>query len=314
MKRLQESVQIVVVNMTRTYFFKQQIKKYKQQRKKTKKKVQKVTSRKQLANVRVIQRNLVYVVGLTLNVAKEEFLRKNDNFSKFGKITKIVINKSNLHSNKTESTTRTPTVSAYITYHRHEDAQRAIQAVDGTWLDGKLLRASFGTTKYCSYFLKGVECANPDCMYLHDYGNDDDTFNKEDIILKNGLPIPYNSGKFEEYYPTKHNVEKHVWNYFSNSQKEEDFGDEEEEEEETEEEDTEEEEEEEEEEEIQSPTHVDKRRNIQSIQTQIPVKETKNINVKKKNLYFHQQHNGVKDLEKTLNQFHYNHHLKKRHL
>lgn len=29
-------------------------------------------SKKQLANVRVIQRNLVYVVGLTLNVAKEE--------------------------------------------------------------------------------------------------------------------------------------------------------------------------------------------------------------------------------------------------
>lgn len=45
-------------------------------------------------------------------------------------------------------------------------------------------RASFGTTKYCSYFLRGVACANPDCMYLHDYGNEEDTFSKEEIVLR----------------------------------------------------------------------------------------------------------------------------------
>jgi CCR4-NOT transcription complex subunit 4 len=97
----------------------------------------------------------------------------------------VVINKSNLQTaTKSPDTTRAPTVSAYITYAKPEDAGSCIQAIDGTWLDGKLLRASFGTTKYCSYFLRGVECANPDCMYLHDYAAEDDTYNKEDIVLK----------------------------------------------------------------------------------------------------------------------------------
>ena len=26
---------------------------------------------------------------------------------------------------------------------------------------------SFGTTKYCSHFLRGHDCPNPDCYYLH---------------------------------------------------------------------------------------------------------------------------------------------------
>jgi hypothetical protein len=194
--------------------------------KKGKKRNIKVTSRKQLTNVRVIQRNLVYVVGLTLEVAKEDFLRRNDNFSKYGKIAKVVINKSNLQTaTKSPDTTRAPTVSAYITYAKPEDAGSCIQAIDGTWLDGKLLRASFGTTKYCSYFLRGVECANPDCMYLHDYAAEDDTYNKEDIVLKNGLPVPSKIEKLEEYYPNKSPAEKHIWNFISTQPNEEDSDD-----------------------------------------------------------------------------------------
>lgn len=52
---------------------------------------------------------------------------------------KVVINKTNLHSSRSANV-KTPTVSAYITYARKEDARHAIQAVDGTRLDGKLLR------------------------------------------------------------------------------------------------------------------------------------------------------------------------------
>jgi hypothetical protein len=35
---------------------------------------------------------------------------------------------------------------------------------------GKVIKACFGTTKYCNAFLKGVPCNNPDCLYLHDIG------------------------------------------------------------------------------------------------------------------------------------------------
>jgi len=154
---------------------------------------------------------LVYVVGLTLNVAKEKFLRTN--FGIYGKISKIVINKSNLSSSKTIDTSRTPTVSAYVTFLKKTEAADSIAAIDGTWLDTKLLRASFGTTKYCSYFLRGIQCVNPECMYLHEYGHDEDTFNKEEIILQNGLPVPQDKDKLLELYPQKENQIKHTWIY-----------------------------------------------------------------------------------------------------
>ncbi|KAG2392662.1 hypothetical protein C9374_011387 [Naegleria lovaniensis] len=197
-----------------------------QQEKKQKEKKKKPhINRKQLANVRVIQRNLVYVVGLTLSVAKHDWLKHTDNFAKYGKIKKVVINKSNLHNSSHIAPNRTPTVSAYITYVRKEDAYKAIRAVDKTYLDGKQLRASFGTTKYCAYFLKGIACTNPDCMYLHEYGNDEDTFNKDEIVLRNGLPVPHNLEKMSQFYPPDDDsqpIEKHFWKYPNSNREPED--------------------------------------------------------------------------------------------
>ena len=42
-------------------------------------------------------------------------------------------------------------------------------------------RASYGTTKYCSYFLRGQVDPNTDCMFLHELGDDTDSFTKEDM-------------------------------------------------------------------------------------------------------------------------------------
>ena len=43
---------------------------------------------------RVVQKNLVFVVGLSQRLADPEVLRKNEYFGKFGKIHKVVINHS----------------------------------------------------------------------------------------------------------------------------------------------------------------------------------------------------------------------------
>eukprot|EP00602_Paraphysomonas_sp_CaronLab_P003678 CAMPEP_0185032258 /NCGR_PEP_ID=MMETSP1103-20130426/20208_1 /TAXON_ID=36769 /ORGANISM="Paraphysomonas bandaiensis, Strain Caron Lab Isolate" /LENGTH=540 /DNA_ID=CAMNT_0027568087 /DNA_START=546 /DNA_END=2168 /DNA_ORIENTATION=+ len=43
------------------------------------------------------------------------------------------------------------------------------------------MRASFGTTKYCNNFIRGVPCNNPECVYLHELGEDEDRFTKEEI-------------------------------------------------------------------------------------------------------------------------------------
>ncbi|EIW60805.1 CCR4-NOT core ubiquitin-protein ligase subunit MOT2 [Trametes versicolor FP-101664 SS1] len=138
-------------------------------------------NRRHLANVRVVQRNVVYVVGLGPRFAKEELiptLRSNEYFGQYGKISKIVIVK------RTPPGGRAPVIGLYITYHRREDAARAIAAVDGASSPGgggEIMRGSYGTTKYCMAFLRGVSCADHSCMNLHEWGDEKDCFTKEDL-------------------------------------------------------------------------------------------------------------------------------------
>ncbi|KAJ7184325.1 hypothetical protein C8R46DRAFT_1158677 [Mycena filopes] len=137
--------------------------------------------RRHLANVRVVQRNVVYVVGIGPRFAKEELiptLRSNEYFGQYGKITKILLVK------RTPSGGGAPVVGLYITYHRREDAARAISAVDGTASPGggrDIMRASYGTTKYCMAFLRSVTCGDHGCMNLHEWGDEKDCFTKEDL-------------------------------------------------------------------------------------------------------------------------------------
>ncbi|EMD34429.1 hypothetical protein CERSUDRAFT_117303 [Gelatoporia subvermispora B] len=137
--------------------------------------------RRQLANVRVVQRNVVYVVGIGPRFAKEELiptLRSNEYFGQYGKISKIVIVK------RTPPGGRAPVVGLYITYHRREDAARVIAAVDGAPSPSggqEIMRASYGTTKYCMAFLRGVNCTDHGCMNLHEWGDEKDCFTKEDL-------------------------------------------------------------------------------------------------------------------------------------
>ncbi|KAK0210218.1 hypothetical protein DFS33DRAFT_1291485 [Desarmillaria ectypa] len=137
--------------------------------------------RRHLANVRVVQRNVVYVVGIGPRFAKEELiptLRSHEYFGQYGKITKIVLVK------RTPSGGGAPVVGLYITYHRREDVARAIAAVDGTPSPGggrEVMRASYGTTKYCMAFLRGATCSDHSCMNLHEWGDEKDCFTKEDL-------------------------------------------------------------------------------------------------------------------------------------
>lgn len=130
--------------------------------------------RRHLHNYRVVQRNLVYVLGLPASWGSEELLRRAEYFGQYGKINKVVIHRG--HSSNTGGT-----ISAYITFAHKEDAKASIYALDGHCVEDHLLRASFGTTKYCNNFIRNVPCNNPECVYLHELGDDDDRFTKEEI-------------------------------------------------------------------------------------------------------------------------------------
>lgn len=141
-------------------------------------------NRKHLASVRVVQKNLVFVVGLSQRLADAEVLKKHEYFGKFGKIMKVVVNNSTSYAGS-----QGPSASAYVTYYRAEDALRAIQSVNNVFVDGKTLKASLGTTKYCSHFLRNSQCPKPDCMYLHELGDESASFTKEEM----------QQGKHQEY-------------------------------------------------------------------------------------------------------------------
>ncbi|KAI8067561.1 regulator of Vps4 activity in the MVB pathway-domain-containing protein [Gongronella butleri] len=137
-------------------------------------------NRRHLANMRVVQKNLVYVIGLHPKYATEDIIRSSDYFGQFGKIAKVVINKRNLPPNQPGATMQ-PSAAIYVTYHRKEDADKAIQTVDGHTIAGRILRASYGTTKYCTYYLRNMTCPNPSCLYLHEPGEEADTISKEEL-------------------------------------------------------------------------------------------------------------------------------------
>ncbi|KAJ3125629.1 transcriptional repressor general negative regulator of transcription subunit 4 [Nowakowskiella sp. JEL0407] len=184
-------------------------------RKERERKEQEVAARKHLANVRVVQRNLVYVIGLPAKVSSEEILRTQDYFGQYGKIIRIVVNRRG-----NTSGTDTNLNGVYVTFARKEDATKCIEAVDGSLYDGKVIRASCGTTKYCSLFLRNQSCGNPNCQYLHEVGEEADghgTIGKDDLILpkestpkQTPFPIPSSKkdGKEESMLPPTANWAK----------------------------------------------------------------------------------------------------------
>lgn len=137
-------------------------------------------SRRALANVRVVQKNLVFVVGLPVRLADPETLKRQEYFGKYGKIHKVVINQSTTYAG-TQVRADGPSASAYVTYLSSADALRAIQGVNNVTLDGRVLKGSLGTTKYCANFMKNQPCPKADCMYLHELGDPNASFTKEEM-------------------------------------------------------------------------------------------------------------------------------------
>ena len=150
--------------------------------------------------LRIIKKNLVHVQGLPKIIAKIDILVSNEYFGQYGTIEKIVISfKKNPENHK-------KMYSAYITYSNEREAAYAILCVDSLLFNGKIIRAFFGTTKYCSNFLNNGKCPNSDkCFFLHKIVNDND------IVIDDSINFPYN----EHIY-----LSKIIINYFDPETKE----------------------------------------------------------------------------------------------
>ena len=155
---------------------------------------------KVLSKLRIIQKNLVHVQGFPDSIADKNLLSQPEYFGQFGKICKLVI------VSKEDEVSKKKSNSAYITFSSKEEAAYTILAIDSIMLDGHIVRAFFGTSKYCIHFLNNVECYNKDkCMFLHSLANENDILGagskfgySEHIKLAKEI-INYNSQKTRHY-------------------------------------------------------------------------------------------------------------------
>ncbi|KAH7197848.1 uncharacterized protein B0J16DRAFT_257443 [Fusarium flagelliforme] len=148
-------------------------------------------NRKNLIGVRVVQKNLVYITGLAPTVREDELLktlRKPEFFGQYGNIQKISI------SNRKSSDGQHQSLGIYVTFERPEEATRCITAVHGSQNGDRVLKAQHGTTKYCSAWLKNEKCSNPGCMFLHEQGDEEDSYSRQDLSSMNSIasqrPLP----------------------------------------------------------------------------------------------------------------------------
>ena len=143
-----------------------------------------IESMSELSQSRIITKNLVYVIGLSQNIAAKEILIKYEYFGQYGKIVKIVINKKKAYN---QNNPYGPSFSAYVTYSKPMEASIAILALDDTVADNHLIRASFGTTKYSSFYLKNMVCTNKDCLFLHRKADESDIIKREDLNVNKNI-------------------------------------------------------------------------------------------------------------------------------
>ncbi|KAI5079599.1 hypothetical protein GOP47_0005078 [Adiantum capillus-veneris] len=129
--------------------------------------------RKYLSNARVLQRNMVYIVGIPAALADEEMLEQKEYFGQYGKIVKILVLKDEGHSFQHSSAGCS--VVVYVTYVKEEDALRCIQSVNGYVLGGSMLKACFGTTKDSNA-----------CLQQMEEGPREDKYPQEQTLIKCG--------------------------------------------------------------------------------------------------------------------------------
>ncbi|TEY71597.1 hypothetical protein BOTCAL_0090g00240 [Botryotinia calthae] len=147
-------------------------------------------NRKHLAGLRVVQKNLVYVNGLSPSIREDELLqtlRGEKYFGQYGKILKIVVSKSKQNDSGQN-------FGVYVTFASKLDAERCKTAVNGSTNGDRVLRAQLGTTKYCSAYLRNENCTNKNCMFLHEPGDNDDSYSRQDLSSINSVnsqrPLP----------------------------------------------------------------------------------------------------------------------------
>lgn len=144
----------------------------------------------QLEQLRVRQKNIVYIIGLPVSLCNAKLLKSNKWFGKFGVISRICFNTS-------PKCVKANSIPTFVTFTEERDALQAIRRMNLYCLaDGTRLKTNFGRTKYCPLFCRKEACLNEKCKFLHAWAEHDDIITEQEITdfnaIRAGPPSRYN--------------------------------------------------------------------------------------------------------------------------
>lgn len=142
---------------------------------------QNIQNYQNLFKLRILQKNLIYVIGLAPQIADESILGSKEYFGQYGHIVKLMVNKNNAFN---QNGVQGHSYSAYVTYSSEVEAIAAIQ-VQSMLNASTLITSTFTIEsskhhmarpsilqnryfRYCQYFLKNIQCNNKQCLYVHE--------------------------------------------------------------------------------------------------------------------------------------------------
>ena len=133
-----------------------------------------------LSKQRIIQKNLVHLQGFPDSIYNENLLLSPEYLGQYGTIKKIAL------VSKEDKVSHKKVNSAYITFETNVQAAYCILSIDSIKINNQIVRAFFGTTKYCNHFLNNYLCFNQEkCMFLHHLADPSD-------IIDEGTKFGYN--------------------------------------------------------------------------------------------------------------------------
>ncbi len=110
----------------------------------------------ELTDSRIITKNLVYIIGLSSNIANKEKLNKYEYLGQYGTIIKTVVNKNKAYN---QNNPHGPSYSAYVTYSKPSEASIAILSLDNKMIDNHVkgdapTHLKFWNNKILFFFLE----------------------------------------------------------------------------------------------------------------------------------------------------------------
>lgn len=137
-------------------------------------------SNERLKDKRIIVRNLVYLCGLPPSLASKSLLTRVEALGQYGEIKNIIVTRDKAFKGLSGVRQRGESFSAYVTYSNDIEATMAILSCHKFRLGGYTVHASYGMTKYCSFFLGNKRCLNKECLFMHSVAGKDDVFSNRE--------------------------------------------------------------------------------------------------------------------------------------